>query len=152
MSQAAPSFKTLLCASALLGAVLAGGRAADAADHPNIQPGNWEITTSMEIAGMPPRPAMTNSHCIKPDHLRDSQSFADSIQESKRGKCKVSDLKLESDKLSYSIACESGATGTSELVFAGTSYEGTNKMTVPGHGNGPMTITQHIKAKRIGDC
>jgi hypothetical protein len=152
MCQAAPTLRTLLCASAILGAVLAGGRAASAADRPNIQPGNWEITMSMEMPGMPARPATTSSHCIKPDHVRDSHSFAESMQERNRGKCKVADLKLESDKLSYSFTCESGATGTSELVFAGTSYEGTNKMTVPGRGNGPMTITQHIKAKRLGDC
>lgn len=152
MSQSTPTLKALLCATAILGAVLAGGRAANAADHPNVQPGNWEITVSMEIAGMPPRPAMTSSHCVKPDQVKDSQSFADSMQERNRGKCKVSDLEFESDKLSYSFACDSGTTGTSEIVFAGTTYEGTNKMTVPGHGNGPMTITQHIKAKRIGDC
>jgi len=152
MSHAAPTLKALFCATAILGAVLAGGRAASAADHPNVQPGNWEITVSMEMAGMPPRPAMTSSHCIKPDHVKDSQSFADSMQERNRGKCKVSDLKLESDRLSYSFACDSGATGTSEIVFGGTTYEGTNKMTVPGRGNGPMTITQHIKGKRIGDC
>jgi len=152
MSQTTPTLEVLLCATAILAAVLAGGRAANAADHPNVQPGNWEITVSMEMPGMPPRPAMTSNRCIKPDHVKDSQSFADSMQERNRGKCKVSDLKLESDKLSYSFACDSGATGTSEILFGGTTYEGTNKMTVPGHGNGPMTITQHIKGKRIGDC
>jgi Protein of unknown function (DUF3617) len=153
MRQAAPTLKTLLCASAILGGVLAGGRAASAADHPNVQPGNWEITISMEMPGMPARPAMTNTHCIKPDQVKDSQSFADSMQERTRDrKCKFSDFKLESDKLSYSFTCESGATGTSELVFGGTTYEGTTKITVPGRGNGPMTMTQHFKAKRVGDC
>ncbi len=152
MRQAAPTLEALLCASAILGAVLGAGRAANAADHPNIQPGSWEITMSMEIPGMPARPATTSSHCIKPDHVKDSQSFAESMQERNRGKCKFSDIKAASDKLSYSFVCESGATGTSELVFGGTTYEGTNKMTVPGRGSGPMTITQHIKAKRIGDC
>jgi Protein of unknown function (DUF3617) len=152
MRQAAPILKTLLCASAILGGALAGSRAANAADHPNIQPGSWEITISMEMPGMPARPAMTNTHCIKPDHVKDSQSFADSMQERNRGKCKVSDLKLESDKLSYSFACESGATGTTEMVFGGTTYEGTNKITVTGRGNGPMTMTQHFKGKRVGDC
>lgn len=152
MRQAAPTLKTLLCASAILAGALAGSRAAGAADHPNIQPGNWEITISMEMPGMPARPAMTNTHCIKPDQIKDSQSFADSMQDKTRGKCKVSDLKFDSDKLSYSFACEGGATGTSELVFGGTTYEGTNKITVPGRGNGPMTMTQHFKAKRVGDC
>jgi hypothetical protein len=152
MTQAARSLKTLLCASAIVGAALAGGRAAVAADHPNIQPGNWEITSSMEMPGMPMPPARPMTHCIKPDEIKDNQSFADSMQARNKGKCKISDVKFESDKLSYSFACDSGASGTSEIVFGGTTYEGTTRMTVPGRGNGPMTMTNHFKAKRVGDC
>lgn len=152
MTQAARSFKTLLCATAIAGAVLAGGRAARAADHPNIQPGNWEITTSMEMPGMPMPPARPITRCIKPDEIKDNQSFADSMQARNKGKCKISDVKFESDKLSYSFTCDSGASGNSEILFGGTTYEGTTKMTIPGHGNGPMTMTNRFKAKRLGDC
>jgi hypothetical protein len=152
MIQAARSFKTVLCAMAIVGAALAGGRAASAADHPNVQPGNWEITSTMEMPGMPMPPARPITHCIKPDEIKDNQSFADSMQTRNKGKCKISDIKIESDKLSYSFACDSGASGTTEVAFGGTTYEGTTKMTVPGHGNGPMTMTNHFKAKRVGDC
>jgi hypothetical protein len=152
MSQAARTLKTLLCASAILAAAGAAGRTASAADHPNLQPGNWETSTTMEIAGMPPRPASTITHCIKPDQIKDNQSLAESMQTNAKSKCKVSDIKFEGDKLSYSFACDSGATGSAELVFGGTTYEGTTKISVPGHGNGPMTMTQHFKSKRVGDC
>lgn len=152
MSHATRTLKTLLWASATLAAALAAGRAANAADHPNLQPGNWETSFTMEMAGMPPRPAITSTHCIKADQVRDSKSFAEHMQEHNKGKCQVSDLKLDSDKLSYSFACENGASGTTELAFGGTTYEGTTKMSIPGHGGAPMTMTQRFKSKRIGDC
>jgi len=110
------------------------------------------ITSSMEMPGMPMPPARPITHCIKPDEIKDNQSFADSMLARNKGKCKISDVKFEGDKLSYSFACDGGASGTSEIVFGGTTYEGTTKMTVPGHGNGPMTMTNHFKAKRVGDC
>ena len=161
MSQAARTSKTPSPASAVigvlgviatLGAAVIAGRAADAADHPNLQPGNWETSMTMEMAGMPSRPPMTVTHCIKPDQIKDNQSLAERMQTNSKSKCKVSDVKFEGDKLSYSFTCDSGASGTSELVFGGTTYEGTTKVTVPGRGNGPMTMTQHFKSKRIGDC
>lgn len=151
MSQAARTSKTLLCAAAIIAAISAAG-AAYAADHPNLQPGNWETSMTMEMAGMPPRPAITTTHCIKPDQIKDNQSLAESMQTNAKSKCKVSDVKFEADKLSYSFACDSGASGTSELIFGGTTYEGTTKISVPGRGAGPMTMTQHFKSKRLGDC
>jgi len=152
MSQSARALETILCASAMLAATLAGGRAANAADHPNLQPGSWEISISMEMAGLPPRPPMTTTSCIKPEQVKDHESFAESMQKRGSGKCKISDLKFESDKLSYGFACEGGGSGSTELSFAGTSYEGTTKITVTGRGNAPMSMTQHIKGKRVGDC
>ncbi len=151
MSQAARTWKTLLLVSAVLLASGAAGRAASAADHPNLQPGNWETTMTMEMAGMPPRP-MTTTHCIKADEVKDNQSIAERIQANPRSKCKVSDVKFEGDKLSYSFACDSGASGSAELTFGGTTYEGVTKISVPGHGGGPMTMTQRFKSKRVGDC
>jgi len=154
MSQAARTSKTLLCTSAIIAALSAGAATgiANAADHPNLQPGSWETSMTMEMAGMPARPPITTTHCIKADQVKDNQSLADSMQTNSKSKCKVADVKFESDKLSYSFTCDSGASGTSELVFGGTTYEGTTKISVPGHGNGPMTMTQHFKSKRVGDC
>jgi hypothetical protein len=155
MSQTTRTFKTLLCAAAILGAAGAATRAATAADHPNLQPGNWETSMTMEMAGMPgmaSRPATAMTHCIKPDQVKDNQSLAERMQTNSKSKCKVSDVKFEGDKLSYNFTCDSGASGSAELIFGGTTYEGTTKISMPGRGNGPMTMTQHFKSKRIGDC
>jgi hypothetical protein len=171
MSQAARTLKTLLRASAVIrtvramgtagaiGAVIgamgamAAGRAAYAADHPNLQPGKWETSLTMDMPGMPARPAITTTHCVKPDEVKDNQSVAERMQANSKGKCKVSDVKFEGDKLSYSFTCDTGASGTTELVFGGTTYEGTTKISISGRGNAPaMSMTQHFKSKRLGDC
>jgi hypothetical protein len=161
MSQATRSSKTLLSASAAIGVIgvmaligaMAAGRAAYAADHPNLQPGKWETSLTMDMPGMPARPAITTTHCVKPDEVKDNQSVAERMQANSKGKCKVSDVKFEGDKLSYSFTCDTGASGTTELVFGGTTYEGTTKIAISGRGNAPaMSMTQHFKSKRLGDC
>ncbi|HVT59709.1 MAG TPA: DUF3617 family protein [Thermoanaerobaculia bacterium] len=97
-------------------------------------------------------PPIKVTHCIKADQYKDTQSFADDAQK-RNGKCKISDVKHEGDKVSWSYACESGPSGSSEYAFSGTSYEGTNTASVPGSAkHGAMKMTQHIKGKRLGDC
>jgi Protein of unknown function (DUF3617) len=145
--------KLALCAVAV---VAASSAIAHAADRPNITPGNWEITITMEMPGMPTMPAMTSTHCVKADHVKDGQSFAAQMAQmgqKRNGKCSVSDLKFDGAHLLYSYSCENGASGTTELAFSGTTYEGTSKTNMPAKDNhDAMTIVQHYKAKRIGDC
>ncbi len=151
MSHALRVVKPLLCASALLAVTLAGATAA-AEDHPNVQPGSWQTTVTMEMPGMPAGiPPRTSTHCLKADQVKDNYSFADAMQSHGKDKCKVEDLKLDGGKLTYRFTCEDGTNGSTELVFGGDSYEGTTKATVAGHGQ-PMTMIQHLKAKRVGDC
>jgi hypothetical protein len=153
MKAALRNVKVMLCASACLGAaVVAAPPAARAQDRPNLNPGNWEISMQMDMEGMPSRPPMTMTHCIKPDQVKDSQTFAQDMQK-RNGKCAVSDLKADGGKLSYSFDCEGGAKGDVEMAFAGGTYEGTIKLTTGGgRGQGPMHVIQHIKARRVGDC
>ena len=145
----------LLVTGALLAlaATAAGGDAAGSgsAERPNMTPGQWEITVVMEMEGMPPRPPITSTQCIKPEEIKDARSFAGTVQR-RGGKCTIGDLKLTGGKLSYTFSCEHGATGETEVSFAGTSYEATTKMTSPGRGSGPLKLQQHTTAKRTGDC
>jgi hypothetical protein len=151
------------CAAAALAAcaALTAVPCAAAGDHPNVTPGNWQVTVKTEIEGMPNMPNMPNmpgaaprtvTRCIKPEEIKDNQSFAEHMQD-RNGKCQYTDFKSDSGKLSFSFACENGASGTSEVVFKGASYEATTKATMaPHNGRPPMTMTQHVTATRIGDC
>jgi hypothetical protein len=143
------------CAAALLPAVTAATAASPAAaagDRPNLTPGNWEMTITSDIPNMPSRPAMTTTHCVKADDVKDTHTFAAAMQQ-RNGKCVPSDFKFDGGKLSYTWACDGGESGSTEFLFAGATYEGTTKVNMPAHGNrAAMSITQHIKAKRVGDC
>jgi Protein of unknown function (DUF3617) len=149
MRKVAQVCQLAVCIAAVLLPPLA---AANAADHPDITPGSWETTVTSEIPNMPPRPPMTTTHCVKAEDVKDSRSFAETMQQ-RSGKCALSDFKFDGGKLSYNWSCEGGNAGSTEFVFSGTSYEGTTKVNLAAHGNrGPMSITQHIKARRVGDC
>jgi hypothetical protein len=136
-------------------AVIAGGSISAAEDDkPNMQPGNWEITISMEMEGMPvnlSKKPLTSSHCIKPEDVKDFHTIAENNQPRDK-KCKVGDLKRDGDKVTYSFTCEGGASGTSEVIYKGTTYEGTTVMNVGAGPQGAMRMTQRFKGKRLGDC
>jgi Protein of unknown function (DUF3617) len=149
MRVSSSAWRPALCAAAVL---LATTAAANAADPVHVTPGNWEIASSIEMPNMPPRPPMTMTHCVKPEDVTDSHTFAERMQQ-RNGKCTFSDFKVGGDKMSYSFTCENAASGTSEVVFAGASYEATTKVTVGANGNRPaMTMISHVKARRVGDC
>ncbi len=153
MKSLSPVCKLAVCIAAVLLLPAAAARAADhPADHPNITPGSWETTVTSDMPNMPARPPMTTTHCVKAEDVKDSHAFAEAMQQ-RSGKCTLADFKFDGGKLSYNWSCESGNAGSTEFVFSGNAYEGTTKVNVIAHGNrGPMTITQHIKARRVGDC
>ncbi len=122
--------------------------------------GKWEVTTTMEMAGMPAgrgTPAMTSTQCITKEQADDPQKFA--MQPPQRGgqqsDCKVSDFKSTGNKVTYTIKCttpqEVNASG--ELIYGENTYEGTMKMMMAmGRGGQQMEMTMKSSGKRIGDC
>lgn len=133
-------------------AVAATVSALAAGERPNLKPGNWEITVNSVIEGVPPRPAVTMTKCIKPEDIKDTESFAAEMQK-RHGNCTVSDMKRSGDKFSWSHSCGDGNSGTTEFTFHGDSYEGTTMATVPAKGQrSAMKMTISFKGKRTGDC
>jgi hypothetical protein len=133
--------------------VLLSTAVAASAEPVHVTPGNWEVTVVTEGPNMPGRP-MTMTHCIKPEDVSDSQTFAQRIQQRSHGKCTFSQVTQSSDKMSFSFTCEGGSSGSTEVTFvAGSSYEATTKVSVAAEGNRPaMNLVSHIKAHRTGDC
>src|ERR1700761_4659654 len=135
-----------LGAAATLAVVLAAGRPAAAADHPNVQPGNWQMTMTMEMPGIPMQQPLVTTQGIKPDQVKDNEAFVKALHADKKSQCQPSDIKLDSSKLSYKFTCDSGSHGTAEIEFSGTSYEATITTTAVGRDNRPTNFSQHIKA------
>lgn len=109
-----------------------------------MKPGLWEITTSMEMPGMPFQPpAQTMRHCYTEQEVKEGPVPKDN-------NCRITELKATGSKTSWKMECrgELAGKGEGEIVYQGDSaYEGKSRLQAQG-----MTMTSKYKAKRIGEC
>ncbi|MCR4333317.1 MAG: DUF3617 domain-containing protein, partial [Sulfuricaulis sp.] len=86
----------------------------------------WQITTSMEMEGMPmAMPAQTSKACLPKDRKSDAAIPKDES-------CTTTDLRKSGSKTSYKIVCtgKNKMTGTGEFEDLGSdSYRGKMRMT-----------------------
>jgi len=93
----------------------------------DMKEGEWEITSETSITmgamSMPPMTSKT-THCLtREDPVPTTEKEKD---------CKVEDLKVVGNKVSWRIVCKEGE-GEGEITYSGTSYKGTFRMkTVEG--------------------
>lgn len=110
-----------------------------------MREGYWELTTTMEMPGMPMKLAPTKvKHCYSKEDVTDRKK---TISTDKN--CTVTDLKQSGDKVTWKMKCTGGNPGvfSGETVFKGDSYDSTMKMQSQGH-----TMNMKVKGKRLGDC
>lgn len=121
--------------------------------------GNWQVTMEMEMPGMPQRmPPMTMMQCVTKEQAADP---ATAMPQGPGGRgampadCKVSDYKLDGNKVSWSMKCEgqNAMSGTAEFTYEGDTFAGTMKMhNESGRGGMPGDVTMKYTGKRLGDC
>ena len=119
-----------------------------------LKPGLWEITTTMDMPAMPvAMPPRTHTQCITAKDVQDPKKVVPPSS-GKDQDCTMKDYNASGDKVTWSVECQGkrAGRGTGEMVLKGDSYEGTVKMTASDPRRGEMTMTQHIKGKRLGDC
>ncbi len=127
------------------------------AASPNMKEGLWEITTSMEMKGMPMPFAMkpmTNTQCFTKKDLQDPEKTVPKTSK-KEENCKVQDYKVSGDHVTWKTVCtgKTNMTSTGEMTYSqGTSYEGSMTMDTEGNAKNAMHMVYHFKGKRIGDC
>ena len=124
--------------------------------------GKWEVTTQMEMAGMPAgrgMPPMTVTQCITKEQSEDPQKLVP--QPPQRGgqqsDCKVSDYKMVGSKVTWTMKCTTpqAVDGTGEVTYGADTYEGTMTMNMTMARGGqtmPMQMTMKMNGKRLGDC
>lgn len=136
----------LLLATAL---VCAGALAAS----PNMRDGMWEITTKMEMTGQKSiqMPQQTVKHCMTKKDVADPKRTTPSAGDASR--CKMTDYKLQGNSATWKMACEGeGAmTGTGSVTYSGTSYQGSQTMSIK-RGGQVMNMKMDYSGRRIGDC
>jgi hypothetical protein len=117
------------------------------AADPGMAPGLWEITTVMEMPGLPFQPPPTTfSHCYTKEDVQKQEEIVPSPE----GDCKVTDLKRSGNRMTWKMICQgaNAGKGEGEIIFKNdTSYAGTMKLESQG-----MNLTTRYQAKRIGDC
>ena len=114
---------------------------------PDIQEGEWEITTKINIPAMGMEmPPMKHTQCLTKKDLIPQKSQAGE-------ECKIAQSKVTGNTVTWSMQCSGGhggeMKGTGEITYSGSSFKG--KIEMKGtQSNSKMT--SHINGQRIGDC
>jgi len=123
--------------------------AAPALAAPNLEEGNWEITTKLEMPGMPfAMPPSKHNQCMTkkelvPDASRKGQD------------CKVLEQKVTGNTLTWRIQCkdkEGTMDGEGRITYAGKSYDGTMKARMKEKGGEVMEMNFQYQARHTGPC
>ena len=117
-----------------------------ASSGPNMQEGMWEITSKMEIPGMPMEmPPTKTTQCLTKKDLAPQSS--QSGQE-----CKITQTKVDGDTVTWTMLCKGEGgdmKGSGKITYSGNSFKGVIKMSMVGNN---MEMTCYISGRRIGDC
>ena len=118
--------------------------------HP-MRPGQWEITSQMEMPNMPMKvPETKMTQCVTGEQLKDPASMMGGGPGGKpNSACKISDHKTSGSTVSWKMVCPppQALDGTGEMTFKDDSYTGNMKMKTD-----QGTMTMKIAGKRLGDC
>jgi hypothetical protein len=110
-----------------------------------MRDGYWELTSTMEMPGMPMKMAPTTiKHCYTKEDVKDQKK---TISTDKN--CTVTDLKQSGNKVTWKMKCTGKNAGvfSGETVYKGDAYDSTMKMESQG-----QTMNMKVKANRLGDC
>ncbi|TDR55042.1 uncharacterized protein DUF3617 [Halomonas ventosae] len=135
----------------LVGLLLALPLAA-VAESPNIEPGQWEFTSTTSVQGDLPIPDQTETHqeCIAQGDI-DDEEF--SFIEEEEG-CELLEHEVTVDGLDYRMVCRAEG-GEADIVgrmdFLGERVEGNVDILVDSPA-GEMNMTTTMEGRRIGDC
>jgi hypothetical protein len=105
----------------------------------------WEISTKMEMPGMPmAMPPQTNRICIGKN--RRDEDFIP-----KQGNCRMLDSSRAGNRFTYRMECTGDHAGTVDgaINFGNNAYDGQMRLAMKDM-NAAMTMT--FNGKRVGDC
>jgi hypothetical protein len=128
-----------------VGVFLLLAAAASPALSQEMQPGLWEITARMEMAGMA-MPPTTVRQCI-----RDASSESVVPQ---MPNCTVTSRSGSGNTVRWSVRCQEGGmnmTGNGEMTLQGATSDGVLNMTLE-QGGQRQQMTQRYTGRRVGAC
>jgi len=135
--------KHLILLSAALTALLTMPESVRAGGE--MRDGMWELTTAMEMPGMPMKmPPQVVKHCYSKADVKDQKKVVARDKD-----CVVTEFKQAGNKVTWKMKCSGKNAGTfsGDTVFSDESYVSNMKMNSKGHA-----MTMQVKGKRIGAC
>ena len=119
---------------------LLSGRLSFAA--PNMDDGLWEITSTVNMPGMPAK-SFTHTTCLTKEKA---------VPQTTESGCTIKDVKTQGNTISWTVVCKEGmSTSTGKVTYAGTTMDGVVETTVKTGGQ-TMTMKSTMNGKRIGAC
>lgn len=113
---------------------------------PAIKEGKWEITTKMEMPGMPMEmPAFTHTQC-----MTNTDYLPENTQQQQSEGCDAVDVKTSGNTVTWSTKCkgeDGDVIGKGTMTYKGDTFSGTMKV-----NQGGMEITTKMNGKYIGKC
>jgi hypothetical protein len=121
-----------------------------AGSGPSIHEGQWEITSTMEMEGVPAGGAepMKYSQCLT------GKDAVPQSPDTVKG-CTIKNIKTEGGTVTWAMRCEEqGATidASGTVTYTSDTMQGAVKMILNDPEGGKIKMTQHMSGKRIGDC
>ena len=117
--------------------------------YAEIREGLWEITTKVEMKGVPMQiPATTVKQCITKDKAVPKSASEDY-------ECKTKDYKVSGDTVTYSVECwgKGGLMITEgKTTYKGNTFDGTSTTKIKAKGQPEMQMSNKISGKYIGPC
>jgi len=117
--------------------------------YAEMKEGLWELTTQVEIKGMP--------QSIPPATIRQCITKSNPVPQSndKTYDCKTLTQKISGNTVSYSVECK-GKEGVTQVsgtsTYTENSMNGTSTTNMKMKGQPEMQMTSKIKGKYIGAC
>ncbi|GEM_PF-287073 len=116
-----------------------------AAPSVNMQDGEWEITTKIDMPGMPAE-AM-KPHSVKTCLTRDKYVPEADPQQTD---CTMKNQKIDGNTVSWTVVCKD-TTGTGTITYAGDTFNGQMESSTRIEGK-EMKTKMAMIGKRLGPC
>jgi len=109
---------------------------------PNMEDGLWEITSTVDMPGMPGK-SFTHTTCLTKEKA---------VPQTTQSECTMKDVKTQGNTVTWTVVCKQGmSTSTGKVTYAGSTMDGAIQTTVKTNEK-TMTMKSTIKGKRIGPC
>jgi hypothetical protein len=107
----------------------------------------WEVTTKMEMAGMPfAMPPQTSRVCTQKGKQNEAMAPQDK-------NCRMTDMRQSGNRTTFKIVCEGKdrMTGTADFTHGVDSYQGVMRFQGVMEGQ-QVDMTQNISGRKVGGC